>query len=114
MFLDKEVPRDAAIDVLHASLAHVRPDAADLAGRFDQWKHAILKNGWIVSQFKESPNSDWKDRPPSPIINPATNTPTGLYFLKSLLSDDKPDRQLEMKKLTYYGTKRAADAQSGS
>jgi hypothetical protein len=81
------VPAGSINQLEDTILSHVIiPTTSELfTGRFAQYKYAILKNGWIVSQYKETATSSWVDHATTPLVNPTNQEVTGTFFLKSLL-----------------------------
>ena len=71
-------------------------------GRFVQWRHAITKKGWVVSQFAETINKPLADiKEPKPLVQPGSSEPTGLSFLMGLFPSDVQAR-VEPFDIDYY------------
>ena len=65
---------------------HLSKVYADIgAGRFVQYKYAILKNGYVVRQYRENENKEFVDQEPSQLIVNANGDPSGLSFLTKMM-----------------------------
>ena len=84
---DPPIPVEFNEDQLYGMhLSKVYSNAGD--GRFVQMKYAILKNGYVVRQYRENENKEFVDQEPAQLVVDANGAPTGVFFLTKMMPLD--------------------------